>query len=143
MGFLHNVWWRVEIAGLDHVPRQGPAVLVGVHRGFMPFDGTMLLFDMVKRLGRYPRFLAHPTLLKEVFLSDDGDGIDVVPVETSPAFRAGEPRRLFTAMLSTTAPWGEFAVARDGRVLMFRESGHERRRSSFHIVQNWAAEFKQ
>jgi 1-acyl-sn-glycerol-3-phosphate acyltransferase/nucleoside-diphosphate-sugar epimerase len=70
MGFLHNVWWRVELAGIENIPRQGPAVLAGVHRGFMPFDGTMLLYDLVKRVGRYPRFLIHPNLVKEVFLAD-------------------------------------------------------------------------
>jgi len=70
MGFLYNVWWRVEVEGTDHVPRQGAAVLTGVHRGFMPFDGTMLLYHLVSRLGRYPRFLIHPNLAKEVFLAD-------------------------------------------------------------------------
>jgi len=70
MGFLHNVWWRVEVTGIENVPRQGGGVLTGVHRGFMPFDGTMLLYDVVKTLGRYPRFLIHPNLVKEVFLAD-------------------------------------------------------------------------
>jgi 1-acyl-sn-glycerol-3-phosphate acyltransferase/nucleoside-diphosphate-sugar epimerase len=69
MGFLHDVWWRVETAGIENVPREGPAVLTGVHRGFMPFDGTMFLYDVVKHRGRYPRFLIHPNLVKEVFLS--------------------------------------------------------------------------
>jgi len=69
MGFLHNIWWRVEIAGIENIPRDGAAVLTGVHRGFMPFDGTMLLYDVVKHVGRYPRFLIHPNLVKEVFLS--------------------------------------------------------------------------
>lgn len=70
MGFLHNVWWRVEVTGMENVPRQGGGVLTGVHRGFMPFDGTMLLYDVVKHVGRYPRFLIHPNLVKEVFLAD-------------------------------------------------------------------------
>jgi len=70
MGFLHNVWWRVELQGIEHVPRQGGAVLAGVHRGFMPFDGTMFLYDIVARVGRYPRFLTHPNLAKEAFLAD-------------------------------------------------------------------------
>jgi 1-acyl-sn-glycerol-3-phosphate acyltransferase/nucleoside-diphosphate-sugar epimerase len=69
IGFLHNVWWRVEVAGTEHIPREGPAVLAGVHRGFMPFDGTMILYDVVKHTGRHPRFLIHPNLVKEVFLS--------------------------------------------------------------------------
>jgi 1-acyl-sn-glycerol-3-phosphate acyltransferase len=70
LGFLHNVWWRVELRGIEHVPRQGGAVLAGVHRGFMPFDGTMLLYDLVAGAGRYPRFLTHPNLAKEAFLAD-------------------------------------------------------------------------
>ena len=70
IGFLHRIWWRVETAGLEHVPRKGPAVLVGVHRGFMPFDGAMVLYDIVTRVGRHPRFLIHPSLTGETFLAD-------------------------------------------------------------------------
>ncbi|MGE0454534.1 MAG: 1-acyl-sn-glycerol-3-phosphate acyltransferase [Vicinamibacteria bacterium] len=70
LGFLHNIWWRVELAGIENVPRRGAAVLAGVHRGFMPFDGTMLQYDLVRRVGRHPRFLIHPNLVKEVFLAD-------------------------------------------------------------------------
>lgn len=62
--FLHDTWWRVEWRGLEHVPRQGRAVLTGVHRGFMPWDGVMALHLISRELGRYPRFLIHPTLIK-------------------------------------------------------------------------------
>lgn len=66
--FLHDHYWRVEVKGLDHVPRQGRAVLVGLHRGFMPWDGVMALHLLVQRLRRYPRFLIHPGLIKFPFL---------------------------------------------------------------------------
>jgi 1-acyl-sn-glycerol-3-phosphate acyltransferase/nucleoside-diphosphate-sugar epimerase len=66
--FLHDYWWRVEVDGLDHVPHQGRAVLVGLHRGFMPWDGVMALHLLVQKLGRYPRFLIHPGLIKFPFL---------------------------------------------------------------------------
>jgi 1-acyl-sn-glycerol-3-phosphate acyltransferase/nucleoside-diphosphate-sugar epimerase len=66
--FLHDYYWRVEAKGLDHVPRQGRAVLVGMHRGFMPWDGVMALHLMVQKLRRYPRFLIHPGLIKFPFL---------------------------------------------------------------------------
>lgn len=66
--FLHDYYWRVEVKGLDHVPRQGRAVLVGLHRGFMPWDGVMALHLMVQKLSRYPRFLIHPGLIKFPFL---------------------------------------------------------------------------
>jgi 1-acyl-sn-glycerol-3-phosphate acyltransferase/nucleoside-diphosphate-sugar epimerase len=66
--FLHDYYWRVEVQGLDHVPRQGRAVLVGLHRGFMPWDGVMALHLLVQKLRRYPRFLIHPGLIKFPFL---------------------------------------------------------------------------
>jgi 1-acyl-sn-glycerol-3-phosphate acyltransferase/nucleoside-diphosphate-sugar epimerase len=68
--FLHNYYWRVEIDGLEHVPSQGRGVLTGVHRGFMPFDGTMALYALVTRANRFPRFLIHPSLTKFPFLAD-------------------------------------------------------------------------
>jgi 1-acyl-sn-glycerol-3-phosphate acyltransferase len=66
--FLHDYYWRVEVDGLERVPREGRAVLVGVHRGLMPWDGVMTLHLLARRLGRHPRFLIHPTLIKFPFL---------------------------------------------------------------------------
>jgi 1-acyl-sn-glycerol-3-phosphate acyltransferase len=68
--FLHDLYWRVEARGLEHVPRTGRGVLAGVHRGFMPFDGVMALHLLVRDAGRYPRFLLHPTLTKFPFLAN-------------------------------------------------------------------------
>jgi len=68
MRFLHDYYWRVELKGVDHVPRHGRAVLVGMHRGFMPLDGVMALHAIVKGLGRFPRFLIHPSLVRFPFL---------------------------------------------------------------------------
>jgi 1-acyl-sn-glycerol-3-phosphate acyltransferase len=67
--FLHDRYWRIEARGLEHVPATGPAVLTGVHRGFMPYDGVMALHLLSRERGRYPRFLLHPTLTKFLFLS--------------------------------------------------------------------------
>lgn len=66
--FMHDVYWRVETLGLEQVPRTGRGVLVGVHRGFMPWDAVMFLYEAVNTLGRYPRFLIHPGLIKYPFL---------------------------------------------------------------------------
>ena len=68
--WLHDGYWRIELAGLEHVPEKGRVVAVGMHRGFMPFDGVMLLFALVTRRGRIPRFLIHPSLTKFPFLAD-------------------------------------------------------------------------
>jgi 1-acyl-sn-glycerol-3-phosphate acyltransferase len=64
LGFLDRCYWRIEISGLENIPRDGRAVLSGVHRGFMPFDGVMMVHVLEKHLGRIPRFLMHPALVK-------------------------------------------------------------------------------
>src|SRR5205807_4837634 len=66
--FLFEHYWRVEHKGLEHVPSDGRAVLVGVHRGFMPWDAVMTLNLIVRQLKRYPRSLIHPGLIKFPFL---------------------------------------------------------------------------
>jgi 1-acyl-sn-glycerol-3-phosphate acyltransferase len=66
--FLHDYYWRIEIRGLDRVPRDGAAVLVGAHRGFMPWDGVMALHAIFEATARIPRFLIHPCLLRFPFL---------------------------------------------------------------------------
>jgi len=68
--FLHDYYWRVEIDGIQHVPAEGRGVLVGMHRGFMPFDGVMALYALVRRRNRIPRFLIHPSLTRFPFLAD-------------------------------------------------------------------------
>jgi 1-acyl-sn-glycerol-3-phosphate acyltransferase len=68
--FLSEYYWRIEDKGLENIPRQGPAVMVGMHRGFMPWDGVMALHTIVKKTGRYPRFLTHPALFKFPFLAN-------------------------------------------------------------------------
>jgi hypothetical protein len=68
--FLHDAYWRIEYEGLDNVPRQGRGVLTGVHRGFMPWDGVMALHLIARELGRHPRFLIHPCLVKFPFLAN-------------------------------------------------------------------------
>ncbi len=62
--FLFERYWRVEASGLEYVPRTGRGILVGMHRGFMPWDAVMTLHLLVRETGRYPRFLTHPGLLK-------------------------------------------------------------------------------
>ncbi len=68
--FLSRYYWRIEARGLEHLPRQGPAVLVGTHRGFMPWDGVMALHLISETTGRIPRFLTHPGLLKFPFVAE-------------------------------------------------------------------------
>ncbi|MCG8454661.1 MAG: 1-acyl-sn-glycerol-3-phosphate acyltransferase [Holophagales bacterium] len=67
--FLHEVWWRVDHRGLEHVPAEGGAVLTGTHRGHQPWDGVMAMYLIARERQRYVRFLTHPTLVKFPFLA--------------------------------------------------------------------------
>ena len=40
--FLYTMWWRVEAAGVDNVPGQGPGLIVANHSGVLPWDGVMV-----------------------------------------------------------------------------------------------------
>src|SRR5262249_9510638 len=42
-------YWRMETKGLEHIPQQGPAILVGTHRGFVHFDAFMALHAVVQK----------------------------------------------------------------------------------------------
>ncbi len=68
--FLHDVYWRIEVKDFHHVPTAGPAVMVGMHRGHQPWDGAMMLFLIRREIGRYIRFLIHPSLTRPPFLSN-------------------------------------------------------------------------
>ncbi len=68
--FLERLWWRIEVRGVENVPRQGGALLVGIHRGLMPWDGVMTLHTLRRNTGRITRFLIHPCLVKMPFLAN-------------------------------------------------------------------------
>jgi len=42
LDFLYAVWWRVEAAGTEHVPSDGPGLIVANHSGVLPYDGLMV-----------------------------------------------------------------------------------------------------
>ncbi|MGI8785764.1 MAG: 1-acyl-sn-glycerol-3-phosphate acyltransferase [Acidobacteriota bacterium] len=68
--FLRKVYWRVEVEGLENIPKTDAALLVANHRGFMPFDGVVHRSLILKAHNRHIRFLVIPSLFKFPFLSD-------------------------------------------------------------------------
>jgi 1-acyl-sn-glycerol-3-phosphate acyltransferase len=71
LSFLYKVYWRVETAGIDHVPVQGRALLVSNHSGQLPWDATMLATAVLAEhpAGRLVRTLYAPGLGSVPFFS--------------------------------------------------------------------------
>lgn len=51
---------RVEIEGIEHIPKNGAAMIVPNHSGFSGFDAVILAHEIHKASGRIPAVLAHP-----------------------------------------------------------------------------------
>jgi 1-acyl-sn-glycerol-3-phosphate acyltransferase len=60
LDFLYERWWRIRVAGIEHVPAHGRALLVANHAGTFPWDGLMITTAIAREhpLPRYVRFLA-------------------------------------------------------------------------------------
>jgi len=55
----YRSWFRVEWEGLEHVPKQGGALLVANHAGMMPVDGGIIQFGIQREIDRPVYMLAH------------------------------------------------------------------------------------
>jgi 1-acyl-sn-glycerol-3-phosphate acyltransferase len=55
----YRSYFRVEWEGLEHVPREGGALLVSNHAGMMPVDGGIIQLGIEEELGRPVYSLAH------------------------------------------------------------------------------------
>jgi hypothetical protein len=67
-----------------------------------------------------------------------------VPIQTSPTFIAGAPKKLFDGPYIGNAYWRTFDVAADGRFLMIRDNaaGERQTRANIVVVMNWLEELK-
>jgi 1-acyl-sn-glycerol-3-phosphate acyltransferase len=57
---IYERYFRVDSRGIEHVPADGPAILVANHAGVLPVDGAMLCVDVLRntRPPRIPRPVA-------------------------------------------------------------------------------------
>ncbi|BDG06588.1 lysophospholipid acyltransferase family protein [Anaeromyxobacter oryzae] len=39
---LYASWWRTTVRGIEHVPAEGPAIVVANHAGYVPWDALVL-----------------------------------------------------------------------------------------------------
>ncbi|MCK6546021.1 acyltransferase family protein [Myxococcota bacterium] len=54
--WLFKSYFRYEVKGLEHVPRQGRAIIVSNH-GLLPLDGWFLFYEIMRATGRWVRGL--------------------------------------------------------------------------------------
>jgi 1-acyl-sn-glycerol-3-phosphate acyltransferase len=57
--FLFEKYWRVSVSGLENVPENGGAILIGNHSGGLPFDATMVAYALSECAGG-PKRIARP-----------------------------------------------------------------------------------
>lgn len=55
---------RLQVAGLDHVPEKGPAILAANHTGWLGLDYALTALSVYDGLGRLPRGMAHSAWFK-------------------------------------------------------------------------------
>jgi len=52
-------YFRLEVEGMEHVPRKGPGLLVPNHSGYSGFDALVLVDEIHSQTKRIPRVLMH------------------------------------------------------------------------------------
>ncbi|MGF1466653.1 MAG: lysophospholipid acyltransferase family protein [Sandaracinaceae bacterium] len=65
-------YFRMRVEGLEHVPANGPALIVANHNGAgLPMDSLLTFAALVERLGaaRAPRFLVHDLVASDPVIS--------------------------------------------------------------------------
>lgn len=68
--FFHQRYFRVEWRGLEHVPREGPALLVANHAGTIPLDAVIMKFGLLDRVERHVRLLAADLAFRMPFIGE-------------------------------------------------------------------------
>jgi 1-acyl-sn-glycerol-3-phosphate acyltransferase len=54
--YMYKYWFRVESFGVEHIPEEGPALVIPNHSGVLPIDGFMIAIDIAKNM-RKPRIM--------------------------------------------------------------------------------------
>jgi 1-acyl-sn-glycerol-3-phosphate acyltransferase len=93
--FFYQRWFRVQIRGLEHVPAQGPALVVANHSGTLPMDAVMLQSGLhdehpaQRNLRLLGADLVYEVPLLSV-LARKGGHIPAAPANADALLRAGE-----------------------------------------------------
>jgi 1-acyl-sn-glycerol-3-phosphate acyltransferase len=90
---LYEHWFRVEMLGIEHVPENGPALIVANHSGTLPIDAVMLQVGIHDNLDRTLRLLGADLVYQVPFLghlSRKGGHTLAHPADTARLLAKGE-----------------------------------------------------
>lgn len=59
LGEIMTKYFRVEIEGLEYIPKKGSGIIASNHSGYTGFDAFLLCHHIYKNLKRTPRVLTH------------------------------------------------------------------------------------
>lgn len=119
---LYRKWFRVEVLGIEHVPAEGAALLVGNHSGTIAMDAMMLqlaLFDE-HPAKRHLRLLAADFVFKAPMLGEYARKTGATLASNPDAerlLRAGEVLGVFPEGVKGTGKplWERYKLKRFGR----------------------------
>jgi 1-acyl-sn-glycerol-3-phosphate acyltransferase len=68
--YLRRHYWRVDVAGIDELPADGPVLLVANRSGILPYDGLMISHVVAESISERcrPRFLVADWLITLPFV---------------------------------------------------------------------------
>ena len=68
--YLRRHYWRVDVAGIEQLPSQGPVILVANRSGILPYDGLMISHVVAESISERhrPRFLVADWLITLPFV---------------------------------------------------------------------------
>ncbi|WP_018157073.1 lysophospholipid acyltransferase family protein [Demetria terragena] len=67
---IYQRWFRVELVGVENLPKDGSALLVANHSGTVPVDGLMLQVAVHDAIGRHLRALGADLVFSSPFIGD-------------------------------------------------------------------------
>ena len=56
---IMHKYFRVQVEGLENIPKKGSAIITPNHSGYSGFDAMMVMHEVQKGMGRTPKVLAH------------------------------------------------------------------------------------
>jgi 1-acyl-sn-glycerol-3-phosphate acyltransferase len=100
---------RLQVAGLDHIPETGPALLTANHTGWLGLDYALTALSVYDGIGRLPRGMAHSAWFKSPATATFAKKVGLFEV-TKDAMR----RQLAKGDLVMLFPEGEKGAFRPG-----------------------------